>query len=756
MALSVRTPFRVLKTLILLLVLNAAQIANADTPETQPEVQSQPRTGVLNMRYLDKEELRMAKRTLKNNRKACRRGDAEACLAAGKAYQEGVGVGVIGNIAEILFNEACDADLAAGCRALGTFHAGSGGQPTDMRKAGFFYERACDLGDLDGCQRFASLLRTDLLGPPDYERSNAIIERACRDGSSAVCIYLADLVLANDAWSDEHERAIDLLDAECNTSILKACERIVRHLKKQPYRDEWRIGKYQHQACYLGRAFACDAMGTRAYDGVGIAPNRGLALSYYDKACKLGTAFCETPAALRAIPQKRQACGPEDMQACAELGLALAVPASPEFNFEEAVALLEQSCLSGLLEACSDASETIARHRAQGDPDWSPRFVAVAERACENEDLNACNTLARAYTDGGWAQPNPVRAATLLNMLCDEGNVTACKSEQQFSGVVAEARMAVANEDYLPPVDADKPTTVPQEIYVFPEAPKDYCVIQRERFRGKTYTQKNCPPVQSAVNSYRLRPGQAPWQALLWRPKRLAGNQLSENQRVLCGGSVIAKGWILTAAHCLTDNGSDVRTAGHRVRLGVYNPQKSEGVSFPILRTIKHPSYDKNNKYVFDIALVQYDHRAGAVGQETNSIAAIRLDPLEVGKRRIANGMNVYSYGWGWTQAENSRSTDYLQGVKMRLRSEGACTRLTKFRGVLRHAALCAGGQNFQQTCYGDSGGPLVFYGDEGRRPTLIGVVSAGKKCGATGRPSQYTRVAKAKSWIAQYVSAIQ
>lgn len=754
MALAVRTPFRVLEALIILLALNAAQIAQADGSET--DAQSEPRRGVLNAQSLSKDELRLAKRTLKTNRKACRRGDAEACLAAGEAYQNGVGVGVIGDIAEILFNEACDANLAAGCRALGKFHAGAGGWPTDMRKAGFFYERACELGDLDGCQSFATLLRTDLLGPPDFERSNAIIEQACSDGSSAVCIYLADLVLANDPWSDEYERAIDLLDAECAKSVLEACERIVKQLEKQPYRDEWRIGKYQHQACYLGRAAACDAMGTRAYQGNGIEPNRELALSYYDKACELGTAFCETPEALRAIPLKRSDCGPENVQACADLGRALAVPTSPEFNFEEAVDLLERSCLSGAPEACSDASETIRRHRSPGDPDWSPRFVTVAERACKNEDLGVCDTLARAYTNGGWAQPNPVRAATLLNMLCDKGNLTACKSERQFSGLVAEARMVVANDDYLPPVDADQPTTVPQEIFVIPEAPKDNCVVQRERFRGKTYAQMNCPPVESAINSYRLRPGQAPWQALIWRPKRLAGTQLTEDQRVHCGGSVIAKGWILTAAHCLTDEGTNVRTAGHRVRLGVYNPQRSEGISFPILRTIKHPSYNANNRYVFDIALIQYDHRAGAVGRETNSIAAIRLDPLKVDKRRIANGMNVYSYGWGWTQAENSRSTDYLQGVKMQLRSEGACTRLTKFRGALRNAALCAGGQNFQQTCYGDSGGPLVFYGDEGRRPTLIGVVSAGKKCGSTGRPSQYTRVAKAKSWIAQYVNAIQ
>jgi secreted trypsin-like serine protease len=67
---------------------------------------------------------------------------------------------------------------------------------------------------------------------------------------------------------------------------------------------------------------------------------------------------------------------------------------------------------------------------------------------------------------------------------------------------------------------------------------------------------------------------------------------------------------------------------------------------------------------------------------------------------------------------------------------------------------LCAKGRNNEQTCFGDSGGPLVYYGDPGARPVLIGVVSAGEACGTgpTKRPSQYTRVATVRDWIARHV----
>jgi secreted trypsin-like serine protease len=47
-----------------------------------------------------------------------------------------------------------------------------------------------------------------------------------------------------------------------------------------------------------------------------------------------------------------------------------------------------------------------------------------------------------------------------------------------------------------------------------------------------------------------------------------------------------------------------------------------------------------------------------------------------------------------------------------------------------------------------------VTYGDDSRRPVLIGVVSAGKKCGTTGRLSQYTRVAKVRDWIERTMKA--
>jgi len=705
------------------------------------------RSELINLKTYTDAEWSQLERDVKANNAACRKGDAEACLAAGRAYETGDGVWIVPDIAFILYDEACTLGLSVGCRAFYDLaHSGFGYPEGGIEAAAAVLEKACTRGDLASCAVFVEDLRDT-----DKARSDAILDKACMAGGMEACTIFGGTLLAGQAPGDA-QRGESILASACEKRAAAACVALADHLAARPGPDRVRVTTYRHLACHAGSALDCAEMGRRAYAGIGMAADRDRAVAYYAEACRIEDSSCAVFRALDAAPRLRSACDAGSAEACADLGLALIDYGSPEFHESGGVALLETSCRRGIAKACYPAVRVL-----QAYPDTAGRAAELLDTACTAGDLTSCFHQAQTF-DHDPGSPDLERAVAIYSRLCDAEDERACELEERYNGLVASARIRPAGENYIAPLPVEDPDALlgPAEI-------REICFTGSERFRGKTYENFTCDRGEKGINSERARPGQAPWQALLWRPERLNGTVLRPAQRVLCGGSLIATGWVLTAAHCLTDEGNRLADkqvqARYRIRLGVFDPTAAQGISYPILRVIPHPQFDPGNKYAFDIALIQYDTRAARKDDTRpyrDPIHSITLDPVPVGVRQIRAGTPVYAFGWGWTAEQKSTSTDYLQIMKLDLSSEAKCTALTGFTKTLSNAALCAAGKNREQTCYGDSGGPLVHYDPASARPVLIGVVSAGKKCGTTGRLSQYTRVAKARDWIASYVPAIR
>jgi len=682
---------------------------------------------------------------------ACDSGDRAACSDLGEAYELGLGTPQNRPIAAILYRETCEADVARGCEGLGRVTTALRDESASEQAAAPF-ARACELGSAGGCIAYARLLHRGVGVPRDEQRAEALWRETCRSGAGAACRELGAAMIVSQPTGERMAEAVKLLTGQCDALDTEACEELLRLEEGTAGRPSEAI--ILHKACSGGSDWSCRQLGDRAFVGNGTVQDRDYAFALYDRACALAEVQCETAAMLREWPGLTEGCESGDMAACARLGEIHDSTATPLEDADRARELLAAACLAGISDACARAGDLALTV----DPAKAETLLVTG---CDAGDLAACSRLASALDRGDALAQDIARAQALYVRLCEAEWWSACKTLGQNLAAYPDLPLAVAGRNFVPPIERDDRETLLSHIPEAIRAQMEYspCSSSTIEFRGQLYSDLVCDPERRVYRGYPLEPGQAPWQALLWRPRTLPNGlgPLSAKQRVLCGGALIQRGWVLTAAHCLVDRletGEEfpIRSADYRIRLGVHRPAGDEGISYPILEVHEHPFFDLGT-YAFDIALIRYDASRGQSGAATNAIRLIGLDETPLLRRRITPDMDVYTYGWGRTEVERVVMPTVLMGAKMQLETLEKCTEITGYAGNLLNAALCAAGSEGEQACYGDSGGPLIYYGDADRRARVIGVVSSGRKCGTTGEASRYTRVARAREWIERTIA---
>lgn len=231
-----------------------------------------------------------------------------------------------------------------------------------------------------------------------------------------------------------------------------------------------------------------------------------------------------------------------------------------------------------------------------------------------------------------------------------------------------------------------------------------------------------------------VRAAEHPWAVAVASRDRFGRTRSGQ----FCGGAVVGRRTVLTAAHCLSrevlgvplSEVRDLRIIAERSDL-----QAAGGREVAVGSASVNPDYDS-----------RANAGDAAVLTLAKPLPAASVIPMAgPGDSSYKPGTRASVFGWGDTTGEGDYART-LRAAEVRVLSDAVCERAypgSTDGKYLAASMLCAGEPSGgRDACQGDSGGPLVAGG------RLIGLVSWGSGCGEPGNPGVYTRISDVMSLV--------
>ncbi|XP_070534294.1 transmembrane protease serine 2-like [Ptychodera flava] len=201
-----------------------------------------------------------------------------------------------------------------------------------------------------------------------------------------------------------------------------------------------------------------------------------------------------------------------------------------------------------------------------------------------------------------------------------------------------------------------------------------------------------------------------------------------------CGGTIISRRWIVTAAHCIDEEGLAVA-----VKAGFVDPD----VDSSHMQTVEVEAL----YYMENFTSSTYDGDFGLIYTTKPFTLNNFVKPACLPPRDITFEAGDYAYISGWGQVwEIGSYPSHLRYARIPIIPDEAC-KLHIY--VKTDAMICLGyGRHYIGTCYGDSGGPVSYLAQDGLF-YVIGATSFGYTCAGPRDPQGFAKVTSYYDWMA-------